>query len=84
MTMAEETATCFARLEERMKTQHAKSVTRISNQARHHTSQIASVHERLDNISIEGAKREVRLISFMLGAAALTTTILGILITIPD
>ena len=88
MTMAEDSATHLVRLEERMKTQHAKGVTHIANQARHHTSQIARIEDKLDNISIEAAKREVRTVILMIAVMALATTILGILmsilISIPD
>ena len=91
MTTADELPIRVARLEERMKTQHARGVTHIANQSRHHTSQIASIDEKLANISIdaakrdtETAKREIRILSItlggILGASAIATTILGILI----
>ena len=80
MTMAEETAAHLSRLEERMKTQHAKSITRISNQARHHTSQIARLHDLIANITIDAQKRETRMILIIVGTLlsglALATTIL--------
>ena len=92
MTMAEETATHVVRLEERMKTQHAKGVTHIADQARHHTSQIAGVHELLANMSdkieqlkTEYAKRDTRLILISVGTilavGALIVAILGVLIS---
>ena len=91
MTAGGKLPTRADRLEERMKTQHAKGVTHIANQSRRHTSQIDDIHETLANMSdkieqlkTEFAKSETRMIIVMIAVMALMTTILGNLISIPD